>query len=160
MKSKEIVVSSVIMFLLITVCILMRLSVYIFLTTQPGHNSERSHGNHTEEETIVEDSFPFGTKRPSSMTIFYMEDNKLCEDYTVNLFYEFTGRLSAGIYEYGVNIGRISYQYSGARLLRRKDTLIYSSDESCFQYGDEGRIVRYIEKFDDEKQLARGMVTE
>jgi len=94
------------------------------------------------------------------MTIFYMEDNKLCEDYTVNLFYDFTGRLSAGTYEYGVNIGRISYQYSGAKLLRRKDTLIFSTDESCFQYGDDGCIIRYIERFDNKKQLARGKVTE
>ena len=113
-----------------------------------------------EKEDIKGDGFPFGTKRPSSMTIFYMEGDKLCEDYTVNLFYDFTGRLSAGTYEYGVNIGRISYQYSGVRLLRRKDSLIYSTDESCFQYGDEGRIVRYIEKFDHKKQLARGTVTE
>ena len=113
-----------------------------------------------EKEDIKGDSFPFGVKRPSSMTIFYMEGDKLCEDYTVDLFYDFTGRLSAGTYEYGINIGRISYQYSGVRLVRRKDTLISSTDESCFQYGDDGRIIRYIEKFDPEKQLARGTVTE
>lgn len=160
MKRKDIGVSSEILFLLIAVCILIRLSDHIFLTTQPGHYSERSLNNHTEEKTIVEDSFPFGTKRPSSMTIFYMEGDKLYEDYTVDLFYDFAGRLSEGTYEYGVNIGRISYQYSGARLLRRKDSLIFSTDESCFQYGADGCIIRYLERFDNKKQLARGTVTE
>ena len=114
----------------------------------------------SETATCTTDSFPFGIKRPSSMTFYYMEGDEMVEDYTVRFLYDGRGRLAAGNYERGVNAGRISYLYSDGKLFRREDSLIYSTEKSRFVYGSDGRIIRYIEKFDTKKQLAQGTVTE
>ena len=106
------------------------------------------------------DTFPFGTERPSSITFYYMEGDEVVKDYTVLFLYDGSGRLAAGEYERGINAGRISYLCSDGKLSRREDSLIYSSAKSCFVYGNDGQIIRYIEKYDPIKQLARGTVTE
>ena len=114
----------------------------------------------SETATCTTDSFPFGIKKPSSMTFYYMEGDEMVEDYTVRFLYDGSGRLAVGNYERGVNAGRISYLYSDGKLSRREDSLIYSTEKSRFIYGSDGRIIRYIEKFDTKKQLAQGTVTE
>ena len=133
------------------------------LRKEPGETSRFRGFNSAEKpeaEPHTSDAFPFGTKRPSSMTVYYMEGDEMVEDYTVRFLYDGNGRLAAGDYERGINAGRISYLYSDGKLSRREDSLIYSTEKSRFVYGRNGRIIRYIEKYDQEKQLARGTVTD